>query len=76
MHELFGPNYNLYHSMMSTAFPWATYLGTDIIGKAGTTFNEPERVQVSLSTFPATASWKQLSHFAQLINSGLFEAYD
>jgi hypothetical protein len=26
-------------------------------------YNEPERVEAAQSTFPATASWKQLAHF-------------
>ena len=76
MHELFGKNWNFYMNAASFVFPWISLLGTEMLVSSNSPYNELERVKVSHSTFPSTASWKQLSHYAQFINSGLFEGYD
>lgn len=76
IYELFGDSWTLWSAMLKVAFPWLSVMSTEMMIVGDSKYNEPERVEVSHSVFPATASWKQLTHYAQLINSGLFEGYD
>lgn len=39
-------------------------------------FNDVDRADVSQGHFPHPASWKQLAHYAQSFDSGLFREFD
>ena len=39
-------------------------------------YNDAERSDVSEGHFPHPASWKQLAHYAQSVDSGLFREFD
>jgi len=39
-------------------------------------YNDAERADVSQGHFPHPASWKQLAHYAQSVDSGLFREFD
>lgn len=44
--------------------------------ESGSEYNDAERSDVMMSKFPQPASWKQLTHYAQLITHGQFLEYD
>lgn len=48
----------------------------DNIVSGGSEYNDAERYKGTLSKFPNAISWKELSHYAQMMVSGKFARYD
>lgn len=75
LYELMGKDWQNIKGPLCTALPPVCSLVDSFIS-ASSPYNDPDRYKASLSKFPNAISWRELSHYAQEVNSGKYEKFD
>ena len=73
--ELMGKDWKDIKGPLCSVLPPVCELVDDIVS-ASSPYNDQERYKASLSKFPNAISWREISHYAQEINSGKYEKFD